>query len=171
MAKPEPRTRRKVEDRAHVAGQVVGLPGHLEVVPAQDLPVIGVRRHVVGPLLSESGGQRVEGLYLGGAGPAGEAEVRAVLEPVLSDEVEGLQVDLALEGATGLAEQVAHDGGQQGGGGAGVPGEPVERLGRQRATEGGGALEQVDLVAQLGQSGGNGHACEAATDHRHPRHG
>ena len=41
----------------------------------------------------------------------------------------------------------------------------------QRTAEVLGALEDRDLVAQLGQPGGGGHAAEAASDHRHTSHG
>ena len=83
--------------------------GPLEPLPAQQLPGVAVRRHVVDPLPSEPRAEGVDGLELGGARPAGEREPRAVGEPVLADQVEGLEVDLPLERATGLAEQVAHD--------------------------------------------------------------
>ena len=41
----------------------------------------------------------------------------------------------------------------------------------QRTAEVLGALEERDLVAQLGQPGSGRHAAEAASDHHHTSHG
>ncbi len=119
----------------------------------------------------EARAERVEGRELGGSRAAGQPQRRAVGEAVLADHVERLEVELALERAARLAEQVAHDGRQERRGRSGVPGEAVALDRGQRAAEVLGALEERDLVAELGQPGGGGHAAEATTDHHHTSHG
>ncbi len=123
-----------VQQRRQRAGEVVAVPGHLEVAAAQRLPLVLVRRDVVHPPLAEPRAEPVEGRDLGGPRSAGKLDGRTVLEAVLADLRKRLEVELAFHRPAGLAEQVADDRGQQGRRRAGVPGEPVLRLERQRTT-------------------------------------
>jgi len=124
---------------------------------------------VVHPLLPEAAPEDLERLELGGA--AGREHQRAaVLEPVLPQAVQLDKLELLLQRAAGLAEQVAHDSGQQRVGRGAVPLEP---FGRHRCQ---GPAELADLhqghvVAQLGQAEGAGQTTETAADHHHPGHG
>ena len=154
-----------------LARRDVGVEGPLEPLLAQQLPRLAVRRHVVDPLLPQARTQALEGRELGGSGTAGDPDRRSVAEAVLADRVERLQVELALQGAARLAEQVADHGGEQGARGTGVPREAVVLDRGQGAAEVVGALQEGDVVAQLGQTCGRCHAAEPATDHHHACHG
>ena len=125
---------------------------------------------MVDPLPAEARAEGLEGRELGGSRAAGQPHRRAVGEAVLADQVERLEVELALERAARLPEQVAHDRRQERRGRTGVPREAVVLDRRQRAAEVLGALEERDLVAQLGQPGSGRHAAEAASDHHHTSH-
>ena len=156
-----------VEDRAHVLRQVVGVPRHLEVVATQHLPVVGVRRNVVDPALAVPGLEGVHGGDLGRPGPTGELHGRAVLEAVLADDLDGRELELLLDRAAGLAEEVAHDGGQQHRRRSAVPAEVAGGLRGERATEDVALLDEGHRVAELGQPGSGCEPAEAAS--RPPR--
>jgi len=156
------------EPGGDLAWEVVGFPGHLQVAAAQHLPVVGVRAHVVEPRLPEARAERLERFQL--CGPAHlEDERGAVVEPVLTHAVERHEVELPLQGAAGLAEQVADHGWEQRVA-DGVPGEPVGGH-RGEGTAERALLHQRDRMAELGQSQPRGQATEAAADHHHPGHG
>ncbi len=154
----------------HLAGEVGGVPRVLEVGPAQHLPVLAERVDVVDPEPAEPGPQLVDGAQLGRARVARQAEHGAVLEPVLAHEVERLDLQLPLDRATALAEQVADDRRQQRRRRPGVPLEAVRRDRRHRAAEGVQPLEDRDVVAELGQPDRRGEAAEPAAHDHHPRH-
>jgi len=124
---------------------------------------------VVDPPLPEPRAELVERRELGGA-PDRHPYRRAVGEAVLADHVQRHQLQLALDRPPGLAEQVPHDSGEQRVRRARVPGEAVLGDRGQRAAEGGGPLDQRDVVAELREAHGGGQATEA-TAHHHDPHG
>ena len=86
---------------------------------------------------------------------------------MLAHRLDGDQVDLALEGPAGLAEEVAQDGGQGGRRGAGVPAEAVLLDEPERAAEPVAPLDEGDVVALLREAGGGRRTPEAASEDHH----
>ena len=158
-----------VEAGGEVAREVVGRPRVLEVATAQHLPVVGVRRDVVDPSLTESAAQLVERRELRRP-PDRDPHRRTVVEPVLAHDVERHQVELAFQRPAGLAEEVAHHGRQERVRRPRVPGEAVLRHLRQGSAQLVRALHERDLVAQLRQSDRGGESSEATSDDDDPRH-
>ena len=91
LAAPQPVGQRR--------GQVGGVPGALEVLAAQHLPVVGVRLHVLGPARPQPGAEGVDGLDLRGPRAEGQPHRRPVREPVLAQHVQLDELELALQRA------------------------------------------------------------------------
>ena len=159
--------------------------GPLEPVAAQQVPRLGLVVDVVDPLAARGvpaalarldrpallvlGG--AEGLVdrgeLGGAAAGGQPQHGAVGEAVLAHRVDRHQLELALQRAAGLAEEVAQHGRERGGGRAGVPGVAVLLEQPERPAQRGAGLDQRDVVAQLGQACRRGAAGQPAPEDHH----
>ncbi len=101
------------------------------------------------------------------AAATGQVELGAVLEDVAGDRLDRDQLDLLLQGAAGLAEEVTQHGGQERVGRPGVPAEAVLLDEAHRPTEPWSGLEQGHVVAVLGQPGGARQPAVPPADHHH----
>ena len=112
----------------------------------------------------------VDRLELRGPAARRHREHGAVVEAVLAHRLDRHQLQLALEGPAGLAEQVAYDGRQRGRRGARVPPVAVALDEPDRAAEPVEPLDEGDLVALLGQPGRGRRTPEATSDDHDARH-
>ena len=150
-----------VEQRRHLARQRGRVQRHLEVVTAQRLPDVGVRRDVVDPRLAAPRAERVERRELAGPRAAGQPDLRAVLEAVVRGSPRPARGRApARSGRPDLRNRSRSTAGSSVECAPAVPREPLCGLERDRAAERVVALHEGHRVTELGQPRRRGQAAD-----------